>query len=155
MLAGDVQGTHWAALRALLPTYRRITSVSVGDGRSTHFWDDNWLDGAPLSQAFPALHSHAACADITVRDTMMDGLEIYMVPRLSAAASQEMEALDCLLAEVVLIDSQDTRSSPLEVANHKLHASSIYKLATTPPSPCDFFEFVWHNCAPPRVQFFA
>ncbi|GJM97308.1 hypothetical protein PR202_ga14227 [Eleusine coracana subsp. coracana] len=28
-LAGDVQGTHWAALRALLPTYRQITSVSV------------------------------------------------------------------------------------------------------------------------------
>jgi hypothetical protein len=36
-LTGNVHGTHWAALRDLLPAYQRITSVEVGDGRTTSF----------------------------------------------------------------------------------------------------------------------
>ncbi|GJM96263.1 hypothetical protein PR202_ga13083 [Eleusine coracana subsp. coracana] len=146
-LNGNVQGVHWGTLRALLPTYRRITTVTVGDDRYTHFWDDSWLDGAPLSQAFPAPHSHAACADITVPDAVMDGLDSFLVPRLSVVATQELQALDCLLAEVVLIEDPDQRSSPLETSNHKLSASALYKLATAPTTSCDFYDFVWHNRA--------
>lgn len=36
-LSGDFHGTHWGALRDLLPAYRQITTVEVGDGRRTSF----------------------------------------------------------------------------------------------------------------------
>ncbi|GJM85005.1 hypothetical protein PR202_ga00732 [Eleusine coracana subsp. coracana] len=150
-LGGDVQGTHWDALRALLPTYRRITTVVVGDGRSTHFWEDTWLDGAPLTHSFPALHSHATRADITVRNAVLDGLDKYLVPRLSRVAAHELEALSCLRAKVTLTTSPDDRSSPLEDCGHKLLSSSIYKLATAPTMTCDYFDFVWSTRAPPRI----
>ena len=39
-LEGDAEGTHWEALRDLLPAYRSITKVAIGDGRSTSFWWD-------------------------------------------------------------------------------------------------------------------
>ncbi|GJM95350.1 hypothetical protein PR202_ga12072 [Eleusine coracana subsp. coracana] len=39
-LEGDVHGAHWASLRDLLPLYRAITTVTLGDGRSVSFWED-------------------------------------------------------------------------------------------------------------------
>ena len=41
---------HWDVLRELLPAYRKITRVDVGDGRSTAFWDDVWLGDCPLAE---------------------------------------------------------------------------------------------------------
>ena len=46
-LEGDAEGTHWEALRDLLPAYRSITKVVIGDGRSTSFWWDAWTDAGP------------------------------------------------------------------------------------------------------------
>ena len=59
-------GTHWAALRRLLPDYRLLTTVEVGDGRSTAFWHDCWLSTGPLMDAMPALYSHARRKEINL-----------------------------------------------------------------------------------------
>jgi hypothetical protein len=40
-------GTHWDALLELLPAYRRITRVDIGDGEYS-FVDDVWLGTALL-----------------------------------------------------------------------------------------------------------
>jgi hypothetical protein len=45
-LEGDLVGLHWAALRELLPLYRAVTTVQLGDGRSTSFW---YVVGTPQS----------------------------------------------------------------------------------------------------------
>jgi hypothetical protein len=42
-LSGDIHGDHWQTLRSLLPLYRAITTVSIGDGKSCSFWSDVWL----------------------------------------------------------------------------------------------------------------
>ncbi|WVZ49070.1 hypothetical protein U9M48_000451, partial [Paspalum notatum var. saurae] len=41
-LQGEVFGHHWDAVRALLPAYRSITRVMVGNGKTTNFWLDLW-----------------------------------------------------------------------------------------------------------------
>lgn len=41
-MEGDIGGVHWTALRELLPLYQAITTVAIGDGRSTSFWYDVW-----------------------------------------------------------------------------------------------------------------
>jgi hypothetical protein len=33
---------HWSALQELLPVYRAITTVQLGDGRIKSFWFDVW-----------------------------------------------------------------------------------------------------------------
>lgn len=58
--ARRLAGTHWDALRELLPAYRKITRVNVGDGRNTSSWYDVWLGELPLAEYFLALHSHFA-----------------------------------------------------------------------------------------------
>jgi hypothetical protein len=36
-MEGDLCGHHWDALRALLPVYQAITTVSLGDRATTSF----------------------------------------------------------------------------------------------------------------------
>ena len=49
----DNLGTHWDLLRSLLPLYQAITTIQLGDGRSTSFWSDFglkmmcWLIASP------------------------------------------------------------------------------------------------------------
>jgi hypothetical protein len=50
-------GVHLTSLRrlALLPDYRVLTTVEVGDGKTTSFWHDCWTVAGPLADAYPAL----------------------------------------------------------------------------------------------------
>jgi len=41
-----------------LERYRECTSVVLGNGATTSFWFDRWLQESPLSISFPALFSH-------------------------------------------------------------------------------------------------
>jgi hypothetical protein len=49
-------GEHWGVVRSLVPLYRSVTRVSIGDGRWTSFWHDSRLPGA---------HSPRPCASST------------------------------------------------------------------------------------------
>lgn len=129
--------------------------VQVADGRSTHFWEDNWLDGCPLSSAYEALHSHSIHPDVSVHEVITNGLRRHLATRLTTAAATKLAVLEDLLSDVALSDIEDIRSSPLKLPGHQLKAGHIYKLATTQNTPCDFFDFFWHNRAPPQVQFFT
>ena len=55
-------GEHWQSLLELLPAYRALTRVEVGDGRMTSFWQDRWLPCGALIVAFPALFAFFALA---------------------------------------------------------------------------------------------
>jgi hypothetical protein len=57
---------HWDALRKLLPFYQSITSVSIGDGCSTSFWNDLWLGEVPLDFCLP-LWSYQTKANLSQR----------------------------------------------------------------------------------------
>ena len=53
--------THWSSLVRLLPLYRSVSKVLIGDGRRAAFWLDNWLPrlrdaGAPLPLHRAARH---------------------------------------------------------------------------------------------------
>jgi hypothetical protein len=42
-------GAHWTSLRRLLPLYRCISRVKIGDGTRAAFWLDWWLPSGPLA----------------------------------------------------------------------------------------------------------
>lgn len=48
-------GDHWNHLQTLLPLYRAITSVCVGNGTTTSFWLDDWLPFDPIVEHLPDL----------------------------------------------------------------------------------------------------
>jgi hypothetical protein len=52
-------GQHWSALAALMPLYRSISKVVLGDGERIGFWMDDWAGCGALCHAlrrcFPML----------------------------------------------------------------------------------------------------
>jgi hypothetical protein len=57
-LTGDLHGQHWEMLRSLLPIYRAITTVILGDGLTTSFWHDVWHGEDSMAERFPQLLTH-------------------------------------------------------------------------------------------------
>ena len=51
----------------------------------------------------------------------------------------------------------DCRKCPLAEKDGTLRAGPIYRarMSLQENTPCPFYKFVWSNCAPPRVRFFA
>jgi hypothetical protein len=156
-LHGDGDGSHWASLRRLLPTYRAITMVCVRDGASTSFWEDSWLPDAPLAELLPALYSHVVRAELSVRSVLQDGIDIHLQPRLTRVGAAERGKLDELLSNAALSNGDDIRLSPLVNAKGQLKTAQLYRalMSATSLASCPFARFVWKNRAPPRVQFFT
>lgn len=94
---------------AVLPLYRTLTKVTLGDGASVSFWHDRWLLDSTLVDRFPALHSHSTDDMVTVRAVITDGLLPYLRPRLTRTAVAEHDVLDSHLSQVPLTASHDVR----------------------------------------------
>jgi hypothetical protein len=78
---GGMGELHWSALRALLPVYQAITTVSLGDGAMTSFWSDVWLGDECLAERFPSLLSADAHTGLTVEGAVRHGLRRHLVSR--------------------------------------------------------------------------
>ena len=153
---GEITGQHWTALRELLPVYRAITTVHLGDGRTTSFWFDVWHGEDPLADRFPALLSHCKRDNQTVAEVAMTGLHHVLETRLSNVAQDELEQIADIIAALAPTDTPDVRLSPFADSRGKLHTSVLYKmLRSTQNTKNPLATFIWRNRAPPRVQFFA
>ena len=64
---------HWASLAKLMPVYRAVTAVTLGDGRTTAFWLDSWLPGGALSVQMSSLFSHTTAPTASVAHTGLLG----------------------------------------------------------------------------------
>lgn len=154
--AAVLGGAHWNALLWLLPLYRALSCVAVGDGSRTAFWHDKWLPAGPLALAMPELFSHCTLQCATVRQVMIGGLDALLVPRLSVTAARQKAELASLLSGVSLSDAADARTLPLcSKAGGKLKTAALYKLCTFGGEVSRHADFVWRNSAPSRVKFFA
>lgn len=154
-LQGDIHGEHWNNLKQLLPLYQAITSVELGNGQSTSFWNDVWLADDALADVYPALFSHCNLKSASVKDIMSAGLSNCLVPRLSAAAQFELQEAQHSLIGLQLSDSSDRRISAFARHDSNLDSGAIYKMIkakTTASSPKA--NFIWKSYAPPRVQLF-
>jgi hypothetical protein len=104
----------------------------------------------------PELFSHCTKQHASVRAVVEDGLDIILVPRLSAKAESQRRALASVVAGIQLSATADRRTLPLcGGPDGKLRTSSLYKLCTFGGEKPSWFEFVWRNHAPSRVRFFA
>ena len=80
---GDISGPHWQELEKLLPLYRSVTVCEVNNGDSTSFWLDRWLSVGRLVATFPLLYSHATDPEVSVAEVVAEGLDQFLVPRLT------------------------------------------------------------------------
>jgi hypothetical protein len=98
--ACQTTGPHWRALVDLLPLYRSISVVSIGNGERTGFWTDDWLGLGALATSFPMLFSHATNAQVSVATVLRSGLRGNLAPRLTSAGAVEFDKVCAILAPV-------------------------------------------------------
>ncbi|CAN6250750.1 unnamed protein product [Urochloa humidicola] len=154
-MEGSTEGAHWDAIRSLLPAYRSMTTVLLGDGKTTAFWEDRWNNGNSLAETYPALYSHVARHGASVREVKDNGLHHYLVSRLTPVAVAQLTSVHLLLDATVLTEQDDGRHSALATSAHRLSTSKIYRAATAQEQQCPHANFIWKNRAPPKVRFFA
>ena len=143
-MAGEVAGPHWRDLAELMPLYRAVTTCAVGDGTSTCFWEDRWLNCGRLKEVFPLLHSHAVSTEVSMACVLRDGVRAHLMPCLNAGAREELAKLSPLLEDILLTEDDDRRSSPLVEPDNVMRAGPIYKvlMKTTGAPLCAFSTFV-------------
>ncbi|KAF8651673.1 hypothetical protein HU200_063184 [Digitaria exilis] len=147
-LEGDMDGGHWASLRSLLPLYRTLTTVQVGSGTATSFWDDAWLRAEPLAELLPALHSHAVRPNASVHEVLRGGLEGHLQQRITRVGLTDKEKLESWLEGFHLPGGEDEQTCMLQGARGELRTSLLYRsLMAAAGTPCPHAHFV--------VQFFV
>jgi hypothetical protein len=114
-----------AVLRKLVPIYRSIASVSVGDGCRVSFWNDSWLPDGVLAVSRCAHFTHTTKPEATVAQVLLVGIDSILVPRLSTAGARERELLRPMIAAVTLRSEPDA---------HTLQRCAGPKTRSAPPS---------------------
>jgi hypothetical protein len=149
------RGPHWSSLVKLMPLYRSISGVSVGNGERTCFWSEVWLGEGALGSRFPALFSHAVRPDASVTTVFRAGLRACLVPRLTAAGERELAAIEARMDTVCLNDAPDRRSLVGCIKRTgDLSVAKLYAKCMSGTAPAPFAGFVWQSFSPSRVKFF-
>jgi hypothetical protein len=143
-------GTHWSSLCALVPLYRSVSTVQLGDGVHSAFWLDSWLPAGALAISMPALFSHTTDANVSVAQVIRHGLDSVLVPRLMAVGARERAELASLLASISLREGGDVRVlSQCKAPGRRLRASELYRLCCFSGVAAPSAQFVWGSHAPP------
>lgn len=145
----------WRDIKWLIPEYRAITSVALGDDETTSFWHDTWSVTGVLRDALPALFSHCLDPDVTVAEVVSAGglSDKALQPRLSAAARSELSLLQEALGAVQLSPSPDirwVRGGPSTV----VRTSDFYNALRTPIGGPPMDDVNWCCLAPKKVKVF-
>lgn len=100
----------WKIIIDELNTYRSITTVDVHNGASTSFWFDHWLPDGPLCSSYCSLFSHSTRPNISMQCVFQNGFELCLRPRLTTAASIQLDSLMCSLQDYSLREGTDSRT---------------------------------------------
>jgi len=141
---------------AVLALFQAATLHRLGNGRSTFFWTDRWLNGSSLEREAPT--AFAAVGRRRRRATVAEALPgNAWVRHIRGPASMQM-LLDIshicdLLEEVQLSLEPDTfcwTPSP----DQRYSSASAYGAMFFGSSTVFGAKFIWKTPAPPRVRFF-
>jgi hypothetical protein len=133
------------------------TTISLGDGHSTQFWEDRWIDGRSVSEIMPRLY---ACIPKRRRrtTTVAQGLQNRRwVQDIHGTLGIE-EIGDYLLLRrrlehIQLSDQADTMVWKW-TSNGSYSASSCYRATFHGSLLCDAWQLTWKTWAPHSVKFF-
>jgi hypothetical protein len=147
-------GFLWRIINDELNTYRSITTVCVRNGAATSFWFDHWLPDGPLCSTHSALFSHTIVPNVSVQFVFQNGFDLRLRPRLTNAASQQLDSLLSSLQDIHLDDGPDVRL--LKLTGRPYTTRDAYAALDTSGDANDINgRRVWETKLPNKVKVFA
>lgn len=144
----------WRRFQSLIPLYRSITTVVLGDGATTSLWHDSWTALGALAFALPAAYSHCCDPDATIEVALREGEpRVPLQPRVSEQAAAEMTFLRASLRRLTLKGSHDARSVSVG-GSSSFQTSEVYRALHSSGCVVPLQEANWDCFAPPKVRIF-
>ena len=145
----------WAGLMATKKKFFPYGSFSIRDGSEISFWEDKWLDNAPLREQFPALYNIVRHKS----DTLAKVLETFP-PNVSFRRSlygprqASWNALLQRLATVQLTQGPNEFRWNIGISGN-FSVDSMYKALIQPSTPVDSNKKIWKMNIPLKTKVFA
>jgi hypothetical protein len=141
----------WRDVLKLLESYKSMTVVTLRDGSSCSFWNDNWVQ-QPWGQQFPELLSFAKNRNISAKGMFnLDLLVQHFHLPLSTIAFQQLNHLQSFMDHFPLLEQKDQWAT----VNGDFSAKKAYLqlMGTSQFNP--IFKTLWKNpCQPKHTVFF-
>lgn len=135
-----------------LQSLREISQCYIGNGQSTFFWLDRWLQPEPLAVVFPTLFSHHTNQNAMVATILRDGIELALRNRLTSTAVAELASLNSLLQGVTTSQEPDTRKL-LNGDSFTMRGAAYAVLNTQLADPT--LAQIWDSRVPKKVMIFG
>ena len=136
--------------------FRASTTISLGNGRKSLFWHDDWTGRGPLSRAFPELYKIATRKRRSVMRELQEENWIRSVARLSSPTHlQEFIALASVITQVALNPDQEDSITWRWTPNGIYSAASAYAAQFSGSYPRFSPAKIWEAHAEPKCKFFA
>jgi hypothetical protein len=113
---GQVESKHgdshfWQGLMEAKKFFWPCCKIIVGNGESTRFWEDHWLQDQPLSETFPNLYLVSLDQNITVRKVSLMGVRGLRFRRAHVGARREQWMGLCNLCANIVLSNEPDRLS--------------------------------------------
>ena len=142
----------------VLAFFRASTTITVGSGRTTLFWVDNWLDGQAISDLAPTLFaavSKRVTSKLTVAEAMQNRQWVRGIQGgLSVMAIAEYLRLWLRLDNVHLQPHQDDQCIWRWTNNGQYSAKSAYLMLHQGSATFPGHKLIWQTWAPLKVKIF-
>ncbi|WVZ93661.1 LOW QUALITY PROTEIN: hypothetical protein U9M48_039626, partial [Paspalum notatum var. saurae] len=139
--------------------FAATTTITLGDGRSTSFWDSAWLQGLRPRDLAPLIYLISRRKNRTVQDALCNSNWIRDLNLQSASLSGSHLVEYCSLwSQVNRVQlhpaTPDTTSWKL-TQSRQYSTKSAYEAQFCGSVRTDFEWIIWKNWAPPKCKFFC
>jgi hypothetical protein len=146
----------WKDVLRQVDNFRRVASVTHGQGDTISFWNDNW-DVAqsilPMSIRFPRLHSYALQKDISVSAVYQLGNlhSLFYLP-MSQPAHLEFQTLESLMQDNPLLQQKDEWTY---CWGKSYSAKRFYDHIHSHIQVPNVYQWLWKSCCIMKTKVFA
>nr|GFB29932.1 RNA-directed DNA polymerase, eukaryota, reverse transcriptase zinc-binding domain protein [Tanacetum cinerariifolium]GFB29940.1 RNA-directed DNA polymerase, eukaryota, reverse transcriptase zinc-binding domain protein [Tanacetum cinerariifolium] len=146
---------EFSVLQAKGVNVMNYVRLKLGNGESTSFWEDNWINSGVLKDVFPRLYALEICKKVYVSLNLKDSsLETSFRRKVRGAEQAQLDILSDMVREVGLVPMSDRYIWSLERSGD-FSVASIRKVIDDKFSPNVSSKTGWVKYVPIKVNILA